>query len=493
MNNTTRRVLTSCVIIVLTICLCLSMVGIGGTALSIWNRSTSPNLSTQLPDQTAQATIPVESNSSPEMTPQASEAEPTETNSLDQTQTDTPVSTPTSGIPLSIAAQMDQIQEQVVDLRGLQPENAVERELLTPEQLRQRVIDDFLEGYTAQEAAREAITLAAFGLIEPDFDLRAFYIELLSEQVAGFYDDEAKKMYVVQGEGFQGTERLTYAHEYVHALQDQAFDLKDGLNYSEDACEEDFERCSAIQALVEGDASLLEISWFTNYATDQDLTDIQQFYNNYQSPVYDSAPAYLKEDFIFPYLSGQAFVEHLYNQGGWPEVNQAYQVVPASTEQIMHPERYPDDAPVPVPQMDFSDVLGAGWQEMDKGVLGEWYTYLILAYGRNPRARIDQGRAQAAAEGWGGDAYAVYYDDQSEGIVMVMRTIWDSANEAAEFASVFEKYADERFGSVSQTRGELLGWNGLEGHTLFHLENVTTTWLLAPDEALAQAVWETVQ
>lgn len=388
---------------------------------------------------------------------------------------------------------MDQIQEQVADLRGLHPQNPVDRDLLTHEQLRQRVIDDFLEDYTQEEAASESISLATLGLIERDFDLLDFYTQLFSEQVAGFYDDEAKKMYVVQGEGFQGTERLTYAHEYVHALQDQQFDLKDGLNYNDEACEVNTERCSAIQALVEGDASLLEISWLTTYATNQDLTDIQQFYNNYQSPVYDSAPAYLKEDFIFPYLSGQAFVEHLYNRGGWPEVNRAYEVLPASTEQILHPERYPDDTPIPVSLVDLSDVLGAGWHEIDKGMIGEWYTYLILAYGRIPEARIDESRARAAAEGWGGDAYVVYYDHQNDDSVMVMRTIWDSRSEATEFASILGEYAEGRFGLVNDSGAELLRWESSEGYAIFDLDETTTTWLLAPDEAIAQTVWERLQ
>lgn len=493
MESTTRRLLTSCVIMTLAICLCLSMVGIGGTVLTLWNRTTSSFLTTQFPEQTTQPTLPGEPEETDTTKTPGIQIEATEASSSDRSQTETPGTTPASGIPPSIAAQMDQIQDQVVDLRGLQPENPVDRDLLTPEQLRQRVVDDFLEDYAQEEANNDAISLAAFGLIDADFDLLDFYIELFSEQVAGYYDDEAKKMYVVQGEGFQGTERLTYAHEFVHALQDQQFDLRDGLNYSDEACEEDLERCSAIQALVEGDASFLEISWLTTYATNQDLTDIQQFYNNYQSPIYDGAPAYLKEDFIFPYLSGQAFVEHLYNRGGWPEVNQAYELLPTSTEQILHPERYPDDTPIPVALVDLSAVLGEAWQEVDKGVMGEWYTYLILAHGRNPEARINESRAQTAAEGWGGDAYAVYYEDHNDDTVMVLKTTWDSDREATEFSSAFEEYANERFGPVNDSALELLSWDGIDGYALFHLQQTTTTWLLAPDEATAQAIWERLQ
>ena len=71
--------------------------------------------------------------------------------------------------------------------------------------------------------------MAAFGLINPDFDLQNLYIDLYSEQIAGFFDIEENEMVVVQGEGFGGVERFVYAHEYTHVLQDQNFDIENGL------------------------------------------------------------------------------------------------------------------------------------------------------------------------------------------------------------------------------------------------------------------------
>ena len=104
--------------------------------------------------------------------------------------------------------------------RGLEPNGDFTRQMFTPEELRQRVLDDFLEDYSREEAKTDVISTAAFGLIEPDFEFYDFYIDLLSEQVAGFYDNETKEMAVIQGEGWGGPERMTYAHEYFHALQD---------------------------------------------------------------------------------------------------------------------------------------------------------------------------------------------------------------------------------------------------------------------------------
>ncbi|MGH2621772.1 MAG: hypothetical protein ACRDHG_14555, partial [Anaerolineales bacterium] len=164
---------------------------------------------------------------------------------------------PGASIPLEIREQMDQIQEEVVTLRGLQASGPVARALLSPEALRQYVTDDFLADYTEEEARDDARTLSLLGLMEPDYDLFNLYMELYSEQIAGFYDDELKQMFVVQGAGFRGVERITYAHEYTHALQDQHYDLRNGLGFNDEACEADSERCAAIQALLEGDATLL--------------------------------------------------------------------------------------------------------------------------------------------------------------------------------------------------------------------------------------------
>jgi len=162
-------------------------------------------------------------------------------------------------IPPEIAEQMDQIETEVIVLRNLQPSGFVTRALLTRDQLRQKIENDFLEDYSPEEAQEDTIVLSALGLLETGFDMFTFYKDLLSEQIAGQYDHKAKEMDVVQGSGFGGTERLTYAHEYTHALQDQNFDIENGLEYTNEACEEDSERCAAVQALLEGDASMLEL------------------------------------------------------------------------------------------------------------------------------------------------------------------------------------------------------------------------------------------
>jgi hypothetical protein len=480
MSTSSRNVLIACGVLILIACACVSLVGLGGLTLFISDREiVSGEINTVI-------------------SPVAEEATPVRTDTIETpsipASTDGGEAVPTlipDDISAEIEREMDELQQQVIELRGLQSLRPVERSLLTSEQLREKVISDFFEDYSEEEAFGDAVVLAAFNLLDQDFDLYDFFIELYSEQVAGYYDDETEEMYVVRGSGFQGPERLTYTHEYNHVLQDQNFDIEKGLNYSEEQCELDSERCAATQALLEGDSTLLELIWFSLNATEEDQREIFEYYDLSESPIYDRAPDFMKEDFLFPYQAGQVFVETLYLEGGWDAVNDAYGNVPLSTEQILHPEKYPEDRPVNVLLPDLLGVLEDGWREIDKGVMGEWYTYLILAFGLDEMARLSENAAMAGADGWGGDMYAVYYDDEGD-TALVLKTIWDADREAKEFKEQFEIYSFNRFGDPVVSRAGHLEWKSEEGYTEFHIDGDETIWIFAPDSITAHTIWDSL-
>jgi hypothetical protein len=247
-----------------------------------------------------------------------------------------PAATPLAPEAAEATPNLEEIQGQVSTVRGLYPTGPLDRQLLPPEELGARVEQDFLDEYSAEQAADDVRVLSLFGLVEPAFDLRDFHLDFYQEQVAGYYDTEVERMYVV-GSHWGGAERLTYAHEYVHALQDQTYDLEDGLGYNDEGCERDPERCAAISALIEGDATLAEEQWWQAYSTQQDYEDLLAMLESYRGEVFDSAPAYIRQDFLFPYDQGLAFVRSLFRQWGWAAVDSAYLDPPTTTEQILHP------------------------------------------------------------------------------------------------------------------------------------------------------------
>lgn len=466
MDKRTKNILLSIGILLIIVCLCLgaaAAVSAGVLILRPASTSTAPiggNLPTAISElPTTNAPLP----------------------------TPLPTTSAQSALDPQISQSMDLIQSQVVSLRGLDPSQSVPRKLLSDAELRDIVINDFLSEYTPNDARQDANILGILGLLPADFDLLSFYTELYSEQIAGFYDDEEKAMYVVQGEGFSGMEKSTYAHEYTHVLQDQVYDFNDGLGYTDEACQEDTERCAGIQALIEGDAVLTETLWLQTYASEQDIRDLMGFYNDYESPVFDSAPHYMTEDFMFPYLKGQAFVQALYDQGGFDAVDAAYRQVPMSTEQILHPEKYPDELPIPVDLPELSASLGTGWQEIDRNVMGEWYTYLILAHGFEKRARINDSKALAGSAGWGGDTYLVYENPAAKEMALVMRSVWDTPQDQAEFVDAFTEYANARWGKAKTTN---LGstWQGDDQHILFYESGGFVTWIMVPEAYQAEKI-----
>jgi hypothetical protein len=479
MSTTTRRVLISCAVILAAITLCICLLGLAGIGIFVLN-----------PPAAAEQVLTVEpfpaSTIVPE--PEIPDPSPTDSDPGAPVPTATSMPAPETSLPAEVVNQMDTIQAQVVDLRDLPALESVDRYLLTAQQLRERVINDFLEDYSPEEAKDDALVLNAFGLLDSQFDLYDLYIELYSEQIVGYYDSDTKEMYVIQGTGFSGPERLTYAHEYVHALQDQHYNIEEGLRFEEDYCETNTEYCAAVQALLEGDASLLEMQWLFDHATTQDIQEIQEFYTSYESPVFEAAPSFLREDFIFPYFYGQTFVETIHEAGGWAAVDQVYANPPLSTEQILHPERYPDVVPVPVELPDIRPVLDSNWRELDRNVLGEWYTYLLLAEPLNEEAKLEQELSQQAADGWAGDSYVVYHLDEADQTVLILQTVWKNEDEASQFSQAFLDYASARFGVQVSTGSDSWSWENEQIYSELNLDKTVTTWILAPNADILELI-----
>lgn len=410
--------------------------------------------------------------------------------------TETTAPQPENEEPLSaeILNQMDEIQQQVMQIRGKELKHELQRDLMTPEELQDKIINEFFVDYTEEDVERDVKVLTTLGLLDYDFDLRQFYLDLYTEQVAGYYDSETKEMYVIAGKEFAGAERMTYAHEFNHVLQDQYYDLENGLKLNEDYCELDTEYCAAVTALVEGDSTLTEQYWLLQYSTRQDQQDIMEFQSSYSSPVYDSAPNFMKEDFLFPYIKGMEFVSYLYESGGWDAVDAAFLNPPVSTEQILHPEKYPSDKPVVVEMPDFSTILDRNWEEIDRNVMGEWYSYLILAKGRTSQFMMDEEDSATAAAGWAGDTYVYYTPSDSNDYLFAWRSRWETGDDMNEFFNQSREYGLARWGTPSSNSSTVVSWESeTEGSITMRRTDNDVLWLMSSSEADLQEALNLLQ
>jgi hypothetical protein len=307
-------------------------------------------------------------------------------------------------------------------------------ETRTKEQVRSFLMQRLEDEHTTREITGQEIFYRHLGVIPDTLDLRKFMVDLLSEQVVGFYDPKTKVLYIVDGAPKEQV-GFVISHELVHALQDQYMNL-DSI---QDARGNN-DRSLAAQAVIEGQAMLVPIQAALGPGIglpggwDRVRDLIRE--NQSQMPIFSSAPFMLKELLIFPYLSGAEFMRRF--QAERPGQTPYGANMPISTEQILHAPAYfgarkeePIDPILPTP---------SGGEVLYTDNMGEFETRLFLF-----QFLQDQNEAVRTAAGWRGDRYAVIRTPRGDGIVWL--SMWDSPVQAAQFGSDMEQIVGKRFNS----------------------------------------------
>ena len=352
--------------------------------------------------------------------------------------TASPAPTASDNVPdQAVLAAFEEIEAQVLELRGLEAADIGPPEVISPAQLEDEFAADFAENYPASEREADNVTLQALGLLEPDDDIVELQLEMLSGGVSGFYDDVKKRLVVVTDAGLTGEARVTYAHEYAHALQDENFGIGtlglEGWEFVSSQVEGGDDGAMARLALVEGDAQLTAILWAQEHLDLDDLLDLGG-----EPPDVSQFPDWLLETQLFSYTAGVDFVAAIYQQGGFDAVNAAFADPPDSSEQILHPEKYFDrEAPVEVEVTDIAESLGAGWEQIESTRMGQATLQFTLdALGADPDGAVQ------ASEGWGGDALVVA-SGPDESFALAWRFVFDTSTDAQEFLVAYNALVPE--------------------------------------------------
>jgi hypothetical protein len=337
----------------------------------------------------------------------------------------------------------DEILKIVSRLRQLEIKHAVKRDFKTKDQIEQSVIRDLDENTSPEEFEATRKTLIKLGLIKNEFRLRDYIVQLLREQVAGYYEPKTKEFYLAAWLPLSDQKRVI-AHELMHALQDQHFDLRRFERWPKGDSDAEL----AAHALVEGEATLVMIQYeleqsgfrldlnisLTNLMLENDGAEDKQY------PIMANAPKVLRENLQFPYVYGAGFAQAVLRKGSWPLLNDAYARLPVSTEQILHPEKFLNpDNPTEVRLADALPVLGKGWRQADSDVNGEFGYRVVLS------EFISKSAALAAAAGWDGDRYALYENPQTGGVLLAQYTTWDTPGDAQEFLKAYAQRTARRY------------------------------------------------
>jgi hypothetical protein len=307
---------------------------------------------------------------------------------------------------------------------------------------------------------RSELVLKKFGLLPRQFDMEKLLVDLLREEVAGYYDPKTKTVNLLDWVPMEEQEPVL-AHELTHALQDQSIGLdkwmkkgdKDLGELKKDPTPEDIENDEtddAREAVVEGQAQAMMFEYALapagkSIADSPDLVESMEAETMTGTPsttVFNDAPIFLKESLTFPYSYGMEFVVKLLEKGG---KEKAFAGVlanpPHTTRQIMQPETYMsgeriEPMSVPAFSRDFKN-----YQKFDIGAMGEFdVAVLVEQYAGKELSK------RMYPEWRGGYYYAAHpKGDAAAPLALLYVSRWSSAEKASEFAEIYARSLAHRY------------------------------------------------
>jgi hypothetical protein len=344
----------------------------------------------------------------------------------------------------------DRWDPRVVDLaafveneRGLRFDHPVSVDFLTAEQYSQRTRVDESELTSGDRRMIEEGTapLRALGLVPADFDPVESANDLSDTATVAFYDPLTERI-AVRGTDMTTDLRVTLAHELVHVLQDQHFDLEDML----EEVDPTGDQLTGYLALIEGDATRIQQAYVRSLPTDERdgyLDDADQSSGAAEEQL-GAIPGVLVAMEGAPYALGPWLVELIAADGGNDAVDEAFDDPPTTTEQMVDPRSYfsgqsAHDVAAPT-------VPSGGERIGQDDSLGALPLFLLLS------ERIDPLDALSAVDGWGGDAYVVY--DRGGKTCMDLAVEGDSARDGEELLGAFQAWASAGPTGDAQVRSD---------------------------------------
>jgi hypothetical protein len=325
---------------------------------------------------------------------------------------------------------------------------------------------------------RSELVLKKFGLLDPGFHMRPFLLSLLTEQIAGFYDNKTKQMTLLDWVPID-EQKPVMAHELTHALQDQMVGLEkwgdqeiEGVakNVGEDnrhIATDDTD--TSREAVLEGQAMVSFADHMLSEAghagmTLKDFPGVAQELENSagdmsDSPVLARAPLVLQQSLLFPYTAGLEFEEAVRVKDGTERAFAGVLKAPPSTSfEILTPQAYLRNQQPPLMRLpDIHPMLkDAGYEPYDVGVMGELDVRMMAElFGGRPLA-------EALAPEWNGGVYyaaqrksaTVAEKDTTASLALLYSSLWKDRDSARSFFEVFDQQLPRQYDGLKRRQSE---------------------------------------
>lgn len=238
---------------------------------------------------------------------------------------------------------------------------------------------------------------------------------------------------------------------------------------------EDPDRAAARSALLEGEAALVRSLYLDSLPPERREAAAAQAAAR-SGPELDGAPEVVAHLARFPARAGAALAVGLYRLGGAAALDQALDRPPATTEQVLHIEKYRSLEPAvevapPAAEAD-------GYLLVEEGTWGERRWQALLS------SRGAEAEAARAAEGWGGDRYRILWAPLTGEVLFAVRYAADSFSDASEMnAAIRNLIGSGMEVGTSTVAGTMTEWVGGEVYAMLAWDVDALTFLAASDHS----------
>ncbi len=337
-------------------------------------------------------------------------------------------------------ATADEVVREMSKITGWDLKTPLKKSIRSRAEIRAYILHEMDDEKDAKERYASARSAEAFGLIPKGFNLDAFLVDLLTEQIAGLYDPKAHEFYIADWIPVD-EQRMVMSHELTHALEDQHFDIEPWVKAARPNDDAEMAR----EAVLEGSAmaAMLDYELKDKNLKLEDLPDFDPsiFVGDLgTSPILNKAPPFIKDSLMFPYFSGLTFSMAVLKSGGWPAFTPVFARPPANTQQIIHPDLYfANKVPVQL-KLDLPAVVpGSDWVLLEENFLGE------LGWKEVFKQFLDDGRAKSLAAAWDGDTYASFEQNNTKRLMLFARIRLQDAGSAGHFLGLYSEALEKKY------------------------------------------------
>ena len=364
---------------------------------------------------------------------------------------------------------------------GLPVKSEVKRQLTTRNEVESYLSKKFDEDQDAKRMQRDEVVLKKFGLLDRDFKLKPFLLELLKEQIEAYYDSKTKTVNLLDWVDVD-EQKPVLSHELTHALQDQHADLEKWDDQTPEDVSTDAagdldhlkrdEMDTARDAVAEGQATAVMMDYVLkpmgkSLVKDPEVMELlkEHMTGAGDSPVMARAPLLLSESMLFPYREGLSFEQDIWmDKGRDAAFAGALDNPPSSTWEIINPRVYEARKTPAIPLLpDIHPLLDKMYVPYDIGQIGQLDVHIMAAlFGGDQAARnltpawnggmywAGQLRSVAAAAANDKSGKSIGDADSTKSLAIFYYSAWKNLGSAEAFAKMYADSLGRKYSGLKE-------------------------------------------